>query len=319
MVDRAHPRIAARMFADDPALASGNASLACAIGDEDALRRAASADPAWVNRPEGPLNLPPLVAVTHSSLLQLAEFRDALHRCARFLLSAGADPNQRIGNRWPPASLAEPDETQPLSALLGAAGETRDADLTRLLLDAGADPNDGESLYHALEDPTCTNLLLEHGAIVSGSNVLYRMLDLDQVETLRLLLRHGGDPNEPARNRPLSDWGSPLMWAIRRRRSAAHVEALLSAGADASARTASGVGAYRLALQLGLTEVAELLRERGQTEPLSEEDLFLAACARGDADEAGRIRARRPDLPGSLPDSELAMLPEMAAEGVDGP
>ena len=39
-------------------------------------------------------------------------------------------------------------------------------ELTRLLLEAGADPDDGESLYHATEaeDPECLQLLLEHGA-----------------------------------------------------------------------------------------------------------------------------------------------------------
>ncbi|MFG3756743.1 hypothetical protein, partial [Klebsiella pneumoniae] len=88
--------------------------------------------------------------------------------------------------------------------------------------DAGADPNDGESLYHSLESPACTRLLLEHGARVVGSNALYRALDLESSEPLELLLQHGGDPNEPAGNAPLTDWGTPLLWAIRRRRSVRH-------------------------------------------------------------------------------------------------
>jgi len=37
-----------------------------------------------------------------------------------------------------------------------------DPGLTKLLLDAGADPNDDESLYHSLENLACTRLLLEH-------------------------------------------------------------------------------------------------------------------------------------------------------------
>ena len=120
-VDRANPRVAVRMLAESPDLAADSPYLACAIGDEGALRQATNADPGWVNRPGGPLNLPPLVAVTHSSLLQVPEFRERLHRSARFLLAAGADPNQRISSRWPPASVSAPDDKYPLSALYGAA------------------------------------------------------------------------------------------------------------------------------------------------------------------------------------------------------
>src|SRR5262245_1561344 len=173
--NRASPRVAVRMLAENPDLVADSPYLACAIGDEGALRQATNADPAWVNRPGGPLNLPPLVAVTHSSLLQVPEFRERLHRSARLLLAAGADPNQRISSRWPPASLSAPDDRYPLSALYGAAGSAYDLELTKLLFDAGADPNDGESLYHSVENPTCTKLLLEHGARIDGSNALYRV------------------------------------------------------------------------------------------------------------------------------------------------
>lgn len=315
--NRRNPRLAVLMLRDNPDLADGSPYLACATGDEAALRRATQADPAWVNRAGGPLRLPPLVAITHSGLLKVPEFRERLYRAATFLLSAGADPNQRIGNRWPPASLSKPDDNQPLSALYGAAGRNRDAALTKLLLSAGADPNDGESLYHAVEDPACTRVLLEHGARFDDTNALYRALDFDNLAVVELLLRHGADPNWPARHPPISDWGSPLLWAIRRRRSRRHIEALLQAGADPSVRTPGGVGAFSLALQFGLDDVAELLRDFHASEPVPDDEQFVAACARGDEAEARRIRARRPDLPAALSETQLRMLAELAADGAD--
>jgi ankyrin repeat protein len=315
-VNRANPRVGLRMLADDPDLIAGDPWLACAIGDERALQQATQADPEWVNRSGGPLRLPPLVAVAHSSLLRVEEFRERLHRSAELLIADGADVNQHIYSRWAPGSLNEPDQRYPLSALYGAAGSNHNPALTKLLLEAGADPNDGESLYHSLENPACTRLLLEHGARIAESNAIHRAMDLDDDIALKLLLAHGGDPNEPARNQPLTDWGSPLAWAIRRRRPR-HVKALLDAGADASRLTPDGASPYQLALRFGLSEVAALLRERIDMPDISDEERFVAACTRGDESEARTIHSRRPDLPAALPPAQLRLLPDMAAEGAD--
>ncbi|NUS22204.1 MAG: hypothetical protein HOQ25_20855 [Mesorhizobium sp.] len=314
--NRASPEAAARVIEEHPDLIRGDAYLACAVGDAAALREATKRDAGWVNRPGGPLNLPPLVAVTHSSLVRLPRFRNALHAASKLLLEAGADPNQAAGSRWPPASLEAPSDEYQLSALYGAAGQNHDPELTKLLLASGANPNDGESLYHSLENPACTRLLLAAGARVTGSNALYRVLDLDSLEALKLLLAApDADPNEPAGSRPTSDWGRPLLWAIRRRRSPAHIEALLGAGADPSARTPEGLSAYQVALRFGLPDVAALLRQPGDEGPLPDEERFIAACAAGDEETARQIKAHRPDLPVSLSDWQLKLLPELAAQG----
>src|SRR6185295_61792 len=88
------------------------------------------------------------------------------------------------------------DHTQ--SALYGAAGKHHDVVLTQMLLEAGANPNDGESLYHAMEttDPACARLLLEAGATVEGSNALHHVLDWDGLHMLRLLLAYTKDAND---------------------------------------------------------------------------------------------------------------------------
>ncbi len=232
--------------------------------------------------------------------MQLPDFRERLLACAKLLLDAGADPDQSVGNRWPPSSIDAPSNTDRLSALYGAAGQNHNAELTKLLLDAGADPNDGESLYHSLENPACTRLLLNAGARISGTNALYRVLDLDDVEALRLLLAHGGNANEPPIGSPTSDWGSLLLWAIRRRRSPAHIEALLAAGADPSVTTIDGTSAYTVALRFGLPEVARLLQKAGGGAPLSVDEAFVAACAQGDEAAARRIHAAHPGIVGTL-------------------
>ncbi|MGJ7485859.1 ankyrin repeat domain-containing protein [Variovorax sp. LT2P21] len=311
----ARPAVAARLLEESLGLLGNDPYLACAIGDADLLRLAIARDAGWVRRVGGPLLLPPLHAVVHSSLVQLPVFRDRLRACARLLLDAGADPNQAIGSRWPPASLAAPSEEVRLSALYGAAGLNRDVGLTRLLLEAGADPNDGESIYHSLEEPACTRLLLKAGARVVGTNALYRALDLDRLASLQLLLANGGDPNEAAPDGPASDWGRPLLWAIRRRRSPAHIEALLDAGADASARTPEGIDAHTLALRFGLTDVARLLAQRvGSDAQMPPDEQFVAACARGDGLAARRLQAGHPQLLSTLSPAQLRLLPELAAQ-----
>jgi hypothetical protein len=306
--ERPRPGVAARMLADTPDLVAADPILACAVGDTEAIRRAL-AEPGWVNRvspftcPEcgAALGRPPLVAVTHSSLGRLPAFRDRLHEAARLLLDAGADPSQS----W----LAAPN--MPLSALCGAAGITHDAEMTHLLLAAGANPNDNESLYHSTEsaDHACLRALLDAGARVEGTNALHHQLDKDDIDGLRLLLAYTRDANDRS-----STIGSPLFWAIRRRRSAAHVQALLDAGADLHA-TMHGVSAYRAAQQYGLADVAAVLAGAGAAEPLSVEEQFVAACARADGDEARRLHGAHPDIIARLSPRQLAQLPELAAAG----
>ncbi|HEY6887117.1 MAG TPA: hypothetical protein VI300_05030, partial [Solirubrobacter sp.] len=111
----------------DPSISGDDVSLL--LGGRVALD-----DP---NAPLGHRGWAPLVYVTHSAFLG-GERTGALVETARALLDAGADPN---------ASWQHP-EFGALSALYGAAGVNNEAAMTSLLLERGADPDDGESLYH---------------------------------------------------------------------------------------------------------------------------------------------------------------------------
>lgn len=306
---RSRPGFAARLLAEQPDLVRGDAWLACAIGDEAAIRVAIAADSQWVNTVGGMLKLPPLVAVTHSGLVHIDEFRERLRRCARLLLESGADPNQSIGNRYPPHSLEEPGEDR-LTAIYGAAGQMQDPEMTRLLLEAGADPNDNESLYHSVGSPECMQLLLEHGARVPRTNAMGNAIVGAGEDSVRLLLEHGGDPNEVS-----AQGFTPIFTAIRYRRPVSTVKLLLDAGADPHARMSDGQGAYAYAMELGLMQIAALLEKVGAGQELSDEDAFVAACARVDEAEARRRLAKRPDLFATLGTSRLRRLPEFAMTG----
>ena len=74
-------------------------------------------------------------------------------------------------------------------------------------------------------------------------------------------------------------------------------------------KTKDGVSAYVFAIQTGLPEIAELLRQAGAEGELSLEDEFVAACAKADRSEATRILAAHPDMFNRLSEAQLRQLP----------
>lgn len=306
----AQPSRAARMLADEPDLLPNDPWLACAIGRLEVVEAMLASDPDWANRVGGPLALPPMIAACHSTLFREAGHRDALLATVDRLIAAGADPNATIGVRSPPHSLASPGAAR-LSALYGAVAQARDAALVGRLLDAGADSNDGESLYHAADRADLVALLLARGARIPGSNALANALVIGALESVRRLLEHGADPNA------VTPQGlTPLFTALRARRGVAFVDLLLAAGADPTARHPDGQGAYAYAMALGLTTVAKRLAEAGAATELDLAARFVAACARADEVEARRLLAERPTLIAELDEAQRARLPELAMNDV---
>jgi len=284
------------LFASDPLNAPW---LACAAGDEARLRAQLARMPDFPKTPGGPLAMLPLIAVTHSRLILEGDFEAGLLNCAKLLLANGADAN----DTW--TDPRYPDF--PLSALYGAAGRTHHAGMTKLLLAAGANPNDNESLYHSVEsaDASCTQMLLDAGARVSGTNAIGRALDYDRIDRLMLLLRCGGDARE----------GALLHHAIERGRSLDHVRALIEAGADPQAKDGEGVSVYRMAQMHGRSDIVKLLEARGISQALSDEEAFVAACTRGDLEAARALQARAPDVLARLAERQLQAMPQLAAVG----
>ena len=214
------------------------------------------------NAPGGPLGWAPLLYACHSCFETTALGRE--------LLARGADPNAFFVNEY-----------GEMSALYGAAGVKHDPELTRALLEAGANPDDGESLYHATEAerPECVRILLEHGATIDGTNAVAHALDDDRLEHVRLLLEHGADPNG----------GSYIAHAVRRGRGGETVELLAAAGADLDrpgGETWRGDvplrTPYQHAVLRGKTELADLLERLGASTEVDSSDTWVAQLARGE-------------------------------------
>jgi hypothetical protein len=174
------------------------------------------------SRAVGPRGWPALCHVTFSPHLG-GERTDALLACARALLDVGADPN---------AAWTHP-EYGPQSALYGAAGVAHEPRMTALLLEAGADPNDNESVYHSVEDPTleCLRLVLDAGGRIVGSNALGHALDRADTAALELLLNR----LDGMREAEAAGLGPLLPAAVWRERSPAFLRLLAAAGADLEA------------------------------------------------------------------------------------
>src|SRR5262249_10165897 len=136
--------------------------------------------------------------------------RDAAHAAASVaigdrLLALGADPNTST-----PVPGGQPGRL----SVLYRASERGNAGLVRLLLERGADPNDGESAYHAAErnHREVLELLLAHGAEISATHqpwnntILYFLAGYpgdhtrapDAAAGMQWLLEHGADPNVPS-------------------------------------------------------------------------------------------------------------------------
>jgi ankyrin repeat protein len=214
------------------------------------------------NAPGGPRGWAPLHYATHSVFTPSGLVRELLER--------GADPNATYVNEY-----------GPMSALYGAAGVVHDPELTRLLLEHGADPDDGESVYHSTEAESteCLRLLLEHGAATRGTNALAHALDDDREEHVRLLLEAGADAGE----------GSLVAHAVRRGRGPAFVRLLAEHGADvdrAGGETWRGEvplrTPYQHAVLRNRADVVAELERLGASTDVSEADRAVAAVARGE-------------------------------------
>jgi hypothetical protein len=179
-----------------PDVAGSNIYTAAIFGDEAALSGFLSADPKNATVKGGPHDWDALTYLCFSRYVRLDKARsEAFVRTARALLDAGA--GAKTG--W--IEMIDHPNPRPVleSALYGAAGVARHPELTRLLLEYGADPNDEETPYHVPEsyDNAVMKIVLESGKLdrVSLACMLGRKTDWHDYEGLRMVLECGADPS----------------------------------------------------------------------------------------------------------------------------
>jgi ankyrin repeat protein/GNAT superfamily N-acetyltransferase len=272
---------------------------ALVLGDAERVSAALDEDPELPHRAMGTRRWAPLLYVTYSDFLGGAR-TEGLLACARTLLDAGADPN----------AVWEDGEYERMSPLHGAAGIAHEPRMTALLLEAGADPDDGEALRGAAgaEDPACLELLLDAGATLHRAMALAHAAQRGNLRTARLLLERG--PGQ---------WGersNALVWAARGEAPAEMLRLLAEHGADLEASfDGSGRTPYGLAVRSGRRDLAEALVSLGAQRRVEPLDELIGACLAGDRVAAEGLAVGHPEAARLLRTSEADVLARAASRG----
>jgi hypothetical protein len=254
------------LLAAHPELTAGHVHAAAAAADVSALRAILAADPGAARREDGPYRAEPLYYLAyarHDPDISL----EATLTSARLLLAAGGDPN--AGYLW--RGLPEPFTVLTGVFGHGELGPDRQPPhphaqaLARLLLESGADPNDGQALYNRMFEPGNDHLelLLEFG-LGTGDGGPWQQRVGEAI----------GTPAELTRGEV--DWAVTHGMADRLRLLARH-------GVDVSSPRPGGLTPAQQALTTGHGELLDVLAEFGVARPeLAPADAMLAALLSGD-------------------------------------
>lgn len=269
---------ASRLLAAHPDLAGASVHTAAAAGDVERVAAFLRDDPAQAQARGGPYGWEPLLYACYS---RLDEPGRSTLEAARRLLAHGADPN--AGFLWHGL-------LPPFTALTGAFGSGENARrqpahpravaLARLLLEAGADPNDGQALYnrHFDADDRHLELLLAHG--------------LGRDRGGPWMTRFRGRLEEPAQLL------AEELWSAARKNYPARAALLVAHGADVDRPgRRDGRTPYQAAVRAGHLDLAAYLAAHGaRVTPQAPREAFEAACIAGRGDEARRLLDEHPGL-----------------------
>ena len=297
------------ILAAHPEIAHTSIHAAAILGDDATVRRFLTLDPRSATSKKEPYGGDALVYLCLSKYLRLDPSRsNTFVQAATALLDAGADANTGFHSTG--------DYPEFETALYGAAGVAHHAELTRLLLERGADPNDGETPYHSPEgyDNEALQALVESGKLSADSltTMLLRKADWHDFDGMKYLLEHGADPNRMTR------WHvTALHQALRRDNSLKNIDLLLVHGADPTIPNRldgkSGVG---METRRGRGDVLASCQRRGIPLDLDGVDRLIAACACNDKVAVRAISTKEPPLVAELLAEGGKLLAEFAGNDV---
>lgn len=313
---------AQQILAADPALRMHSLQTAAAACDEAAVATLLASGQS-ITSAHGASD-DPIVYLCRSPLHSVnAEMAQGSVECARRLLDAGANPNTTI-------PLDGNSDTRIPILYFACVGNN--VGVVRVLLERGANPDDGESVFHSAElnHRDCLAVLLEFGADLGSADKQYSNTPLYFIAGhkpfsglcasselgMQWLLEHGADPNVSSYNDSKdAERASYPLHRIAAYGKGAHVAALLvTHGAIVDAPRGDGKTAYALAVRTANTPVAEYLLTQGADPARATiADRFLGACAVADRTTARALLDSHPDLMSTLGRNDRQTL-SLAAE-----
>ncbi len=266
---------ATQLLRKNPWLAEHSFTTAIVSNNLRKVANMLGTQPALATTVTGPRQWPPLMYLAYSRLPDAAQQKAAL-AIAHLLLDHAADPNAYV-------MLQDRYRFTVLTGVMGE-GESGVAiqpphpyarELTELLLEYGADPNESQGLYNT-------------GFTDNGDY------------WLKLLVEYGLNESAYANwitgDRPVRMFDFLLAMAVSRD-FAKRVEYLLELGADPNVRSPyTGESLYTIAVTNGFDDIAaQLLAAGARPEDFSPEARFQVAIVQGDDEELRALVSRHPD------------------------
>lgn len=294
---------ARQLLAEKPQIANANIYTAAAVGDVGVVTDLLTQN-ADVHAKGGPFDWEPLLYTAYSRLDSEAEEHSTLE-VARLLIEHGADPNAGFlwdwGGQYPclltaltgVLGLGEADVHR-VQGSLWQPPHQHCFEFARLLLEAGADPNDNQGLYNRMQYPDDEHmkLLFEYGlGKDQGGPWFKRFFQFWPCDDE--FASAGYVPRSPSHILSYQ-----LGYAVGAN-CFDRVKLLVENGADVDP-TSHPPGQrtlYAEAVYCGHQEIADYLLAKGAKRiDLSTADAFAAACNRADAGRAHELLGSDPSL-----------------------